>query len=92
MLAVLKQYSTALLVAVAIVVAGLWVHDHTQQAVQRAILKQQVDSIAAKVTSDSLAAAQRDSAAKIILAQQAASEKAALVFNIGAAASGIRSE
>jgi len=80
MLAVLKQYSTALLVGVAIVVAGLWVHDHTQQAVQRAILKQQVDSIAAKVTSDSIAAWQRDSAAKVILAQQAASEKAALIF------------
>src|SRR5689334_24891025 len=76
----IKSYSTPLLAGVAIVVASLWVHDHTQQAVARALLKQQIDSITTKMAQDSISAAARDSATRVILDQQATSEAAALAF------------
>lgn len=78
MLTWVKQYSTALLVLVSIIIAGLWVHDHTQQAVARALMQQQVDSITAKVKQDSVDAAARDSSRLAVIAQQAKSEAAAL--------------
>lgn len=80
MLKWITQYSTPLLIGVAVLVAGLWVHDHTQQAVARALVQQQLDSIATKITQDSIAAAARDSSARIQIAQQAASEAAAQAF------------
>ena len=80
MLSWVKQYSTPLVVLLGVIVASLWVHDHTQQAVQRALLKQQVDSIASKVQQDSLAAAQRDSLAKVQIARAAQDEASARAF------------
>jgi hypothetical protein len=80
MLSWVKQYSTPLVVLLGVIVASLWVHDHTQQAIQRALLKQQVDSIAQKVKQDSVGAAIRDSIAQATIARQAQDEAAARAF------------
>jgi hypothetical protein len=80
MLSWVKQYSTPLVVLLGVIVSSLWVHDHTQQAVQRALLKQQVDSIAQKVKQDSISAALRDSIAQATIARQSQDEAAARAF------------
>ena len=80
MLSWVKQYSTPLVVLLGVVIASLWVHDHTQQAVQRALLKQQVDSIASKVQQDSVDAAIRDAVAQATIARQAQDEASARAF------------
>jgi len=80
MLTWVKQYSSPLLVVVAIIIASLWVHDHTKQAVERALVQQYADSVTVQAKRDSVNAAARDSVLRVNLAQKAADEAAARAF------------
>jgi hypothetical protein len=80
MLTWVKQYSSPLLVVVAIIIASLWVHDHTKQAVERALVQQYADSVTVQAKRDSVNAAARDSVLRVSLAQKAADEAAARAF------------
>jgi chromosome segregation ATPase len=80
MLTWVQKYSSPLLVVVAIIIASLWVHDHTQQAVERALVQQYADSVTIQAKRDSVNAAARDSVLRVSLAQKAADEAAARAF------------
>jgi len=80
MLTWVQKYSSPLLVALAVLLAALWVHDHTKQAVERALVQQYADSVTVQSKRDSVSAAARDSVFQATIAQKAADEAAARIF------------
>src|SRR6266568_1990328 len=80
MLTWVQKYSSPLLVALVVLLAALWVHDHTKQAVERALVQQYADSVTVQSKRDSVSAAARDSVSRATIAQKAADEAAARTF------------
>lgn len=72
-----KAYGTLFAVLGAITFASAWVHNREKLAVARAELRHFTDSVTAKVNADSVASAQRDSAAQARISQLAAGKNAA---------------
>lgn len=76
-LKLVKAYGTLFAVLGAITFASAWIHNREKLAVARAELRHFTDSVTAKVNADSVASAQRDSAAQARISQLTASKHTA---------------